>query len=172
MFWKKSSTSTEESKAESTSGVESASSEARKQKPVQVQSIEQTTIIKPIGEELLSCEHYEYEYFTCKSLKRKLIDYYRGEPSKDCNYYGSLHEDCLKWLKDPLNSMSSYAKMKNYENELIKKRNDALSQNDVWTLRSQPPSDWNAPLPDWCLDRLKDTYWYKISDANASSKAS
>ena len=28
-------------------------------------------------------------------------------------------------------------------------------KNDVWEKRTSPPEDWNAPLPDWFLEKRK-----------------
>lgn len=120
---------------------------------------------------LLSCEHYEYEYNSCKNLKSKIYDYYRGDtPAHPCEYYQNLLVDCLKYKRDPRTNFESLVRLKKYENELVEKRNESIKQNDVWTLRERPPSDWNAPLPDWCMENLKQTYWYKSKMEKESNK--
>ena len=35
------------------------------------------------------------------------------------------------------------------------RRKLSTENNDVWQPRSVPPSDWNAPLPDWARKRAE-----------------
>lgn len=109
---------------------------------------------------LLPCDHYEYEFKNCTSFTGRLYNYYRGE-NQECQPYQDLFVDCLKYKRDPEKNFDLLLKLKKYENELVQKRVESVVKNDVWQLRQKPPSDWNSPLPDWCIERLKDTYWYK-----------
>ena len=79
----------------------------------------------------------------------------------DCDLLNNLFFDCRKYIEDPELNLESFVRLKKYENELVLKRIDSIKKNDVWELRKEPPSDWNAPLPDWANERLKDTIWYK-----------
>lgn len=52
-----------------------------------------------------------------------------------------------------------------YQDELLtsekKRRLERLRphyKNDVWQKREEPPSDWNAPLPDWLVKRNQGTF--------------
>lgn len=111
---------------------------------------------------LLPCDHFEHEFKDCSNLKGKLLQYYRGEkPEYECKFYQNLFVDCLKYEREPEKNLDSLIRLRNYENGLVKKRKDSLLKNDVWKLRKEPPSDWNAPLPDWAEENLKESYWYK-----------
>ncbi|RNA03356.1 hypothetical protein BpHYR1_004788 [Brachionus plicatilis] len=111
---------------------------------------------------LLPCDHYEYEFKQCSSLRGKFLQYYRGEePDHECKFYQDLFVDCLKYEREPANNLASLLKLKNYEQELVKKRKESLAKNDVWKLRKEPPSDWNAALPEWAEENIKDSYWFK-----------
>lgn len=46
------------------------------------------------------------------------------------------------------------------ESELKRKaaRMKANLDNDTWTKRDTPPADWNKPLPEFMLERNKDSY--------------
>lgn len=42
-----------------------------------------------------------------------------------------------------------------------KRKHDRLKasrDNDVWQLRSEPPEDWNAPVPDWMAKKFEQSY--------------
>lgn len=111
---------------------------------------------------LLPCDHYDFEFNSCKSLKTKVYNYYRGETNEhECDYYKNLFLDCTMYEREPAKNFNSLLRLKAYENELVKKRIEDNKNNDVWTMREVPPSDWNSPLPDWCNEQLKNSYWYK-----------
>ena len=111
---------------------------------------------------LLPCDHYEYEFKQCSSFKGKFLQYYRGEkPEYECRFYQDLFVDCLKYEREPEKNLDSLIRLRNYENELVNKRKDSTLKNDVWKFRKEPPSDWNAPLPDWAEENIKDSFWYK-----------
>ena len=112
---------------------------------------------------LLPCDHYEYEYNSCAGWRGKVNNYYRGVSISDeeCKKYQELFIECHKYQKDPSSNFDSLLKLNKYENELMKKRLDSARGNDVWTMRKSPPDDWNAKLPEWCQERLKESIWYK-----------
>jgi hypothetical protein len=112
---------------------------------------------------LLPCEHYEYEYKQCNSFRGRLYNYFRNEqPKYECEFYKELFVDCLKYKRDPQNNFESLLKLNKYEKELVEERMKANANNDVWQLRQEPPNDWNAQLPEWCSERIRNSYWYKI----------
>ncbi|CAF0838259.1 unnamed protein product [Brachionus calyciflorus] len=111
---------------------------------------------------LLPCDHYEYEFKQCSTFKGLFLSYYRGDkPEHECKFYQDMFVDCHKYQRDPEKHFESLIRLKNYEQQLVNKRVESIIKNDVWLLRKEPPSDWNAPLPDWALNNLKETYWYK-----------
>lgn len=119
---------------------------------------------------LLPCDHYDFEFKQCSTLKGKFLQYYRGDkPEHECKFYQDLFVDCLKYQRDPSKNLDSLLRLKNYEHELVKKRNDSKEKNDVWKPRKEPPTDWNAPLPDWAEDNLKDSFWFKTRSKKNSN---
>ena len=143
----------------------------KKEKQIKVEEMVQDKKIKKVENEqtitnfiknLLSCDHYEYELKHCESYKNKIHNYYRGESTQDCSNFRNLYFDCLKYEEYPtLDNIKLAEKLHNYENQLIIKRKMSQHENDIWRYRKEPPTDWNAKLPDWALERLKDTVWYK-----------
>lgn len=52
------------------------------------------------------------------------------------------------------------------ESELSRRaaRLKAHYDNDIWTKREQPPSDWNKPLPEFLAERSKTSYLAQKSE--------
>lgn len=120
---------------------------------------------------ILPCDHFQYEIKTkCGRLARlnqKVMS--DNESAVDCDYLNDLFFACRKYTEDPSRNLDCFLKLKSYENDLSKKRIESIKSNDVWTARTEAPSDWNAPLPDWASERLKESYWYRSMNKNKSS---
>lgn len=43
------------------------------------------------------------------------------------------------------------------ENKRYQERKNAAIENDVWEYRKQPPESWNAPMPDWMIEKKKNS---------------
>lgn len=116
---------------------------------------------------LLPCDHYDHEHHACSSFMGRLNNYYTGVQisREDCARFRDLFIDCGRYHRDPENNFDALLKLNKYENELMRRRADAARANDVWERRSRPPSDWNAPLPDWCQERIKNSSWYKSAQS-------
>ncbi len=117
----------------------------------------------------LPCDHYEYEFNMCSSFMNKVNNYYRGvesDPDRTCESYKNLFLDCVSYERNPGQNFDALLRLKAYEKQMLEKRRQSAENNDVWTKRTSPPSDWNAPLPDWCMERLKQTVWYKKQENN------
>jgi hypothetical protein len=108
----------------------------------------------------LKCDHYDYELKLCKSFKIKIFDYLTGdEVSKiDCEKFAHLFNECIQ-------NETSNLKLNNYENDFFAKRYKSVQENNVWEYRSTSPKDWNAALPDWCIQNMKNTTWYNQSQS-------
>ena len=118
-----------------------------------------------IYENSLDCSHYQYELKKSCGITGAFRKFYRSEEqTHTCQQYQDLYMGCLRYQIEPSANLDKLLKMKRYENELIKKRIDSIKQNDVWELRSSPPSDWNAQLPEWCARHLKESIWYQNSE--------
>lgn len=111
----------------------------------------------------LPCDHYEYEYKSNCNIFGRFKRFLHADESIDfdCDQLKDLFYSCVKYRDDPSRNLECFLKLKPYENNLIKKRIESIKQNNVWQLRKVAPSDWNAPLPDWCQERIKNSYWYK-----------
>ena len=115
--------------------------------------------------ELFECDHYQYELARCGTIRTRITDYYSGsDTQQDCSKYEDLFASCLDWYRS--GSQAAFKKLYDYESKLVEERKKASEANDVWEKRTAPPEDWNSPLPDWCVERLKDTVWYKQSKSN------
>ncbi|CAF4394548.1 unnamed protein product, partial [Rotaria magnacalcarata] len=51
-----------------------------------------------------------------------------------------------------------------YEEDRHIRRKLSSENNDVWQSRTRPPSDWNAPLPDWARRRAESIGKQKQND--------
>lgn len=106
-----------------------------------------------LNKQLLPCDHYEYEYRLHCNVFGRIKRFLRANESDSeytCDQLKDFFIACAKYRDDPQRNLESYIKLQPYENELLKKRLSSIKQNNVWKLRNQnPPSDWNAPLPDW-----------------------
>lgn len=74
----------------------------------------------------------------------------------DCQHWKIDYDDSLLYeRKDDAN-----AGMRIIRSE--KKRRDARMAahygNNVWTKRTEPPADWNKPLPEWLEKRNENTF--------------
>ena len=125
---------------------------------------------------LLPCDHYDHEYRQCSSFRGRIDRYYRGisSSSDECKKFRELFDDCAKYEREPVGNFDALLRLNNYENDLMRKRADASRLNDVWERRTRPPSDWNAPLPDWCQEKIANSSWYKSihsKNNNTTSKS-
>ena len=113
----------------------------------------------------LDCEHYQYELRKYCGLSGRLKSFVRAEePTLSCQEYQDLYLGCLRYQAEPGANMDKFLNLKRYENDLISKRIESIKRNDVWTLRDKAPSDWNAPLPEWCASHLRNSYWHQNKD--------
>lgn len=44
------------------------------------------------------------------------------------------------------------------EYEKRKARLEPHYKNDIWRKRKEPPSDWSKPLPEWMVERDRNSY--------------
>lgn len=125
---------------------------------------------RAIAMNLLSCDYYDHEYRQCSSFSGRIDNYYRGISisREECARFRELFNDCANYERDPVNNFQALLRLNDYENELMRRRLETTKANDVWERRTKPPSDWNSPLPDWCMEKLKSTSWYK-SNSSASN---
>lgn len=87
---------------------------------------------------------------------------------EECKIYQHLFVECLKYDREPASNFNSLVELTKYEEDLVKRRREQTKANDVWTMRKEPPSDWNSPLPDWCQEKLKESSWYKSATSTSN----
>ena len=108
---------------------------------------------------LNTCEEYSSDYLHCKKFTSRVNQYYQNGQTVDCSFYLKLVDNCYKWQRDgDKNALNNLVEFEKY---FINERTKNALKNDVWELRDKPPHDWNAPLPDWCQERLKHSLWYE-----------
>lgn len=121
------------------------------------------------GDDILPCDHFQYEIKkNCGRLARfNRVLMSDSDANVDCDRLNDLLFECRKYTEDSTRNINSLVKLREYENELVIRRIQTIRENNVWELRKEPPSDWNAELPDWAKERVKESYWYKFKDSKA-----
>jgi len=107
------------------------------------------------------CDSYNSDYNDCLKTTSRIQQYYRLGEQVNCEFYKFLFEKCQKSRNH--GDKSSLKDLVEYERFLVDDRKKNTEANDVWAKRDKPPHDWNAPLPDWCKERLQKTTWYESS---------
>eukprot|EP00088_Acartia_fossae_P028827 TRINITY_DN29652_c0_g1_i1.p1 TRINITY_DN29652_c0_g1~~TRINITY_DN29652_c0_g1_i1.p1 ORF type:complete len:181 (+),score=42.23 TRINITY_DN29652_c0_g1_i1:28-570(+) len=104
---------------------------------------------------LRDCETYKKEMKNCYALKSRFYQFYVDGKAADCDTWEKSFDDCKKWSRYA--DVEAANRIIAQEKERIKKRLDGHFNNKVWDKRTSPPEDWNAPLPDWFLERQKNS---------------
>ncbi|CAH2241168.1 UPF0545 protein C22orf39 homolog [Pararge aegeria] len=102
------------------------------------------------------CEMYKDEYKECTSFRARFHQYFIYGETLDCNQWKKDYNNCCKWTDDgDLKAADAVIK-----SERIRRLERLKShyQNDIWTKREAPPSDWDKPLPDWMVKRDENSY--------------
>ncbi|XP_042144341.1 UPF0545 protein C22orf39 homolog [Ixodes scapularis] len=102
------------------------------------------------------CEWYLEEYKDCKSIRARFHQYFVFGSTIDCEDWSKDYGNCLKFRAEK--DVDALRSVVESEEKRKKERLDASLRNDVWDLRSEPPKDWNGPLPDWMEQRLSNSY--------------
>ncbi|XP_059620744.1 UPF0545 protein C22orf39 homolog [Phlebotomus argentipes] len=102
------------------------------------------------------CFLYKHEFSDCKSYKARFNQYFIYGESIDCSQWGKDYEDCLKY--EEKDDLAAARRLLDSEAERRQKRMEAHKANDVWKKRSTPPTDWNAPLPEWFTKTNENTF--------------
>ena len=101
------------------------------------------------------CESYKDEYKDCKSLRARFHQYFVHGETVDCSQWKKDYENCqlfrhkrnVKSLEDVIQS----------ENERYQKRKNFAIENNVWEYRIKPPENWNSEMPEWMVERKKNS---------------
>ncbi|XP_064460907.1 synaptic plasticity regulator PANTS-like [Ornithodoros turicata] len=102
------------------------------------------------------CEWYVEEYADCKSIKARFHQYFIFGHTIDCSQWKTDYDNCMLWRKS-----SDIEALKSVIDSEHKRKEDRLKatlENNVWELRTEPPKDWNKALPEWMVNKFKNTY--------------
>ncbi|XP_055679747.1 UPF0545 protein C22orf39 homolog [Lutzomyia longipalpis] len=102
------------------------------------------------------CFLYRQEFKDCKSIKGRFHQYFIFGENIDCSQWGRDYENCTKY--EEKGDIAAGRELLASEAERRRKRMEAHYANDVWKKRTQPPSDWNAPLPEWFVKNNENSY--------------
>lgn len=119
--------------------------------PSSVGESEETWMVRP-------CEMYKEEYSECTSIKARFHQYFIFGKSVDCSQWKRDFENCVLW-RDNHNSNALKEVIQSEEDRRLK-RLEGHYKNDVWPKRSEPPADWNKPLPERLIKEYENTYLY------------
>merc|ERR1712004_20573 len=94
------------------------------------------------------CDYYHEEYQDCKSYKGRFNEkFIYGEvQTKRCDQWLTDYKNCLKYKKTQ--SIVAADELISSEKERRRIRLFNANNNDVWEYRTEPPEDWNSPLPE------------------------
>ncbi|XP_054709478.1 UPF0545 protein C22orf39 homolog [Uloborus diversus] len=101
------------------------------------------------------CEWYKDEYKNCTGMQSRFNQYYIYGEVLDCSNWKKDYQDCMIFRKN--HDLKAIEKVIESENQRKKKRNEASYNNDVWQYRSKPPENWNSEMPDWMIERKKNS---------------
>ncbi|KAH6931911.1 hypothetical protein HPB50_001453 [Hyalomma asiaticum] len=116
------------------------------------------------------CEWYREELSDCKSIRGRFHQYFIDGTTLDCSQWRKDLDNCLLWRKnkdiDALNAVVKSEEQRKHD------RLKASQDNDVWKLRSEPPKDWNAPVPDWMAEKFERSYISLTTKSGQKEKSS
>ena len=108
--------------------------------------------IKTDGARLVRpCHRYKEMYKSCRSFRGRLHQYYVYGELFDCNKHKENYDACMNYRETK--DFSILEKVIQWERDLIETRVNAEKQNQTWEFRTQPPDDFNSPLPEFLARR-------------------
>ncbi|CAF0927285.1 unnamed protein product [Adineta steineri] len=110
------------------------------------------------------CEEYNDELSYCRSWRGRLHQRYMLGERKDCAPIAEALHNCMFWLQRK--DVQELKNLISYEEDRLIRRKLSAENNDVWQPRTEPPSDWNAPLPEWARKRAESIGQYKQKQTN------
>ncbi|GLH10445.1 SFRICE_000126 [Gryllus bimaculatus] len=102
------------------------------------------------------CEMYKEEYKDCTSFRARFHQYFIYGETLDCTQWKKDYDNCVRWTRDK--NVKACKELSESEKKRFNDRMRAHYRNDVWEKRSEPPEDWNKPLPEWMQKNYQGTY--------------
>lgn len=101
---------------------------------------------------------YQDEYDDCTSFKARFHQYFVHGKNIDCSQWQRDFENCLRYEKSNGNDTAAGEAVIRSESERRDVRMKAHYGNTTWKPRTNPPSDWSKPLPEWFKKRNENTF--------------
>ncbi|KAF7988776.1 hypothetical protein HCN44_007086 [Aphidius gifuensis] len=105
---------------------------------------------------LRACRVYKEEYDDCTSFRGRFQQNFVYGEKLDCSQWKTDYDNCKKWKKT--DDDDAYTELVASEKKRRLERLRPHYQNNVWEKREEPPKDWNAPLPDYLVQRNNNTF--------------
>lgn len=90
-------------------------------------------------------------------MQGRFHQYFIHGESVDCSQWKRDYDNCIRFEDSP-NDLRSAQKIIQSEENRRTARLRAHYANTVWTKRTDPPSDWSKPLPEWLQKKNENTY--------------
>lgn len=97
------------------------------------------------------CERYREMLRECKSIRGRLHQYYVYGELLDCQPHKDNYDHCLQYRKSK--DFSVLHQVIDWEKNLMLTRLNAEKQNTTWEYRTEPPNDFDGPLPEFLSKR-------------------
>ncbi|XP_066146253.1 synaptic plasticity regulator PANTS [Euwallacea fornicatus] len=102
------------------------------------------------------CLVYDEEYRDCTSIKARFNQLFIFGKTLDCSQWKQASLNCYKWVDNK--DVKAANDLVESEKQRRKERLLANYRNDVWTKRTLPPENWNAPLPEYLQKEYENSY--------------
>ncbi|XP_012277934.1 UPF0545 protein C22orf39 homolog [Orussus abietinus] len=102
------------------------------------------------------CEVYKEEYSDCRSLKARFHQYFIFGKMIECSQWKTDYSNCQKFFSS--GNETAYKNLIESEKKRRQERLTAHYGNNVWEKRTEPPENWNSPLPEWLVNKQKNSY--------------
>lgn len=118
------------------------------------------------------CEWYSEEHSDCKSIRGKFHQYFVHGTTLDCSQWQQDYDNCMLWRKKK--DLDALRAVVESEEKRKEERLKASLENNVWEMRTKPPENWNAPVPEWLAKKFEHSYISQVAkrDAESSGKSS
>lgn len=91
------------------------------------------------------CERYKEMYSSCRSVRHRFHQYYVYGELLDCNIYSGLYNSCIDFRNT--NESKHLDSIIEWERNFFNTRLNTVKQNTTWKPRTEPPKEFDKPLP-------------------------
>lgn len=97
------------------------------------------------------CERYKEFLKSCRSIRGRMHQYYVYGELFDCSMHEDNYNACLDYRKSQ--DFTKLKKVIEWEKHMMETRIMAERQNVTWEFRTEPPADFESPLPEFLAKR-------------------